>query len=252
MSVNYQVSLQDCQLNQQNVWNNIKSVDKLNKLDLMALIIQSYYKLYPEKTPHDLEKELRDNNLNVGLIAVKWDKLEQYTELIKQNKGLILKKASIPKYKGTQFNSSLDVDPCDLSKYVTFISCRPRDLVIEETLSHHKTMENNLEKLVEAGDFVGFSDDDQTNNDDQKNNDDQVYKNIQAGTKLIVLHEMDFEKIFNQLQQEYKSAEVKLVGNYQNKEIYGLVSDNQIISPIVYYFNDNQKIFIQLPQNKTL
>ena len=53
-------------------------------------------------------------------------------------------------------------------------------------------MEENFEKLAHAGDFIGFS----KNNDDESHQEqDKVYKDIQEGTKLIVLQEMDFQKI---------------------------------------------------------
>ena len=133
MSISYQVTLQDCQLSEKTVWENIKNVDKLNQLDLMCMVMESYYKLHNNnKSPKDLELELRKHNLNVGLIAVEWEKENYYKQRVKDNKGIIIKKKNRHEYFGKNLTSTMQVKPDHLTKYIVFISCRPRNLVLKK------------------------------------------------------------------------------------------------------------------------
>ena len=50
-----------------------------------------------------------------------------------------------------------EIDPSSISKYVTYISCRPRESVIQEILTHSSSLEENLQKLEIAGDLISFN-----------------------------------------------------------------------------------------------
>ena len=102
-------------------------------------------------------------------------------------------------------------DPEHLSKYVTFLSCRQRKDVITETLIHSLTMEENLEKLKEAGDVIIISD---LENVLDKNTDIKIDKNnlnlsIQKGKKLLQINESSLEDIFNRAIMENPNAKIK-------------------------------------------
>jgi len=134
-------------------------------------------------------------------------------------------------------------DPEHLSKYVTFLSCRQRKDVITETLIHSLTMEENLEKLKEAGDVIIISD---LENVLDKNTDIKIDKNnlnlsIQKGKKLLQINESSLEDIFNRAIMENPNAKIIEI----KKNVYVITSNGQIICPVymVTNINDSGKPF---------
>lgn len=255
MSISYQVTLEDCELSEENVWANIKNVDKLNQLDLMCLIMESYYKFHNNtKTPKDLELELRKHNLNVGLIAVEWEKDNHYKKLVEENKGVIIQKKYRHEYFGTNLDSVFKVKAEHLTKYIVFLSCRPRNLVIEETLTHSKSMEENLKKLEKGGDFITFTEDCLEENHDIKIEKNDVNSQLQAGKKLVKLQLIDYEKIFNQYKNDNPNAKIITYATLQNGTPFNiLVEGNKIVCPIGFHpYTDsegNSKIkYMPIPQ----
>lgn len=258
MSISYQVTLLDCQLSEKTVWENIKNVDKLNQLDLMCMVMESYYKLHNNnKTPKDLELELRKHNLNVGLIAVEWEKENYYKQRVKDNKGIIIKKKNRHEYFGKSLTSAIQVKPDHLTKYIVFISCRPRNLVIEETLTHSKSMEENLEKLELGGDFITFTEDILDEKEDIKINKSDINSKLQAGTKLVKLELRDYEKIFNQYKNDNPDAKILTYATLQNGAPFNiLVEENKIVCPVGFHpYTDsegNTKYkYMPIPQQNT-
>ena len=83
MSTGVKICWEDCNPSIDNVWYNIEKIDPLMKLDLMSMVIFSYSKINNnKKSPRDLENELRKRDLNVGLIAVDWNKENYYKKLV--------------------------------------------------------------------------------------------------------------------------------------------------------------------------
>ena len=123
MSISYQVTLEDCELSEENVWANIKNVDKLNQLDLMCLIMESYYKFHNNtKTPKDLELELRARNFNFGLIACDKDNdPDVKREFINGNIHFIKSQYIFGKEKIDLKN---DLEDKHIAKYYVIVSCR--------------------------------------------------------------------------------------------------------------------------------
>ena len=79
----YTIQWLDCESTYDNIIQNIKTIDRYNKLDLATMIIHSYYNLYDNKiSPYDVEIELRKHNLNMGLIAVDWSKDIYYRKIV--------------------------------------------------------------------------------------------------------------------------------------------------------------------------
>jgi len=79
----YSVNWEECEPSLDNVWSNLDKIDNYYRLDVATLIVMSYYKLHEgKKTPRDLELELIEHNLNIGLIAVEWEKNEHYKKLV--------------------------------------------------------------------------------------------------------------------------------------------------------------------------
>ena len=199
------ISWEDCEPSIDTVWHNIEQIDPLMKLDLMMMVMYSYYHINNnKKSPRDLEIELRKHNLNhVGLIAVEWDKQDHYKKLVNNSSGIIIKKKYIHLYEGKKNPTKIeDVDPNHISKHVICVSCRPIKYVIEETLTHSSSLEENLEKLEEAGEFVLFNESDYISDgvlDDVLDSDD-IKINV-SNTNSKIQHEIMKIKIgsMNQL-----------------------------------------------------
>ena len=224
----------DCEPNEENFWENIKRCDKYNRLQEMIMIISGYYLLdgNQNKTPKDLELELRDRNFNVGLIASE----QNYDPSVKKgiDDGII----KIVK-SNYVFNKIKNVDlknvPEDqLTNYHVLVSCRPREYVIKETLDHSSSMEENLEKLMIAGELVNknetkISPDDVILSESEKS----LSQLIREGKKLIRFKEVNFEEIFINAQKKYPNCQPQLYAMGRNGEsILALINYGLIVCPI--------------------
>lgn len=205
----YSINWINCEFTEENIWHNIKMIDPYYKLDIMAMIMGSYYKFHGQNTnPRILELELRKNNLNTGLIAIDWKSDPHYVKLFNEGKCHFVKKKYQYMYKN---NSMQNVDQEHLADYVVIISCRSRKDVMTETLMHHSSMEENLEKLEEAGEIVLRTNDQNEMNDcllatDIKIDDSDVNHHIQNGTKLLQITKFSLEDIFVQCTGQYPDA----------------------------------------------
>ena len=146
-----------CEPTLANYTKNLKTFDPLHKRSTMTPVLYGYYNLTKNKSHYDLESLLRTHtDLDTGLIAVDWKKEEYYVKLIDSGLGAIIKRKSFDQFKNGSYQKLSDIPKEYLAEYVTYTSCRPREAVITETLIHSDSMEENLEKLKEAGDFVQF------------------------------------------------------------------------------------------------
>src|SRR5205085_12435828 len=114
-------------------------------------------------------------------------------------------------YTSGDLKIASDVHPEHLAKFVTFISCRPRDAVIKETLTHSSSMEENLSKLKESGEAIAL-----TNNlhqilaeADIKFDQTDLNSKIQNGTQLVKIQKLSYEDIFNMHLERNPNAKVK-------------------------------------------
>ena len=135
------------------VWENLCFVDQVvttknvynkpNAVTLMAMAARAYYKLYPDKTPADLEREFRGRDFNSGLIAKAWrDEDPRVSELVDTGKVVV---ANLANYNTNSIES--------LEYYVIY-SCRPREFAEKELLEHVPGgPEENLSRLERAGDL---------------------------------------------------------------------------------------------------
>lgn len=139
----------DCECTIDNFWKNMKTIDPLHDLKLTCGIMNKYFSNYEEnknKTLKDLELELREHDLNVGLIAVNAD--EHVEKAISSGKVCLVKPQYMDIYSSKKGNSIKNIDPSHVAKYMLNYSCRPRQYVIQETLEHSKSIE---EKLLDCG-----------------------------------------------------------------------------------------------------
>jgi hypothetical protein len=255
--IKMEIQWQDCDPRMENFLENITAIDPLNNLEMMSLICFSYYEINEErKSPRDLELFLRNqNNLQVGLIAVDWRKDPHYAQMINDKKGVIIKRKYFQDYVGqTKIKSIANVNPEHLADYVTFVSCRPRDYVIQETLTHSESMEENLEKLEEAGEMITFTQDNSTLAEgDIKISEERLPLTnlIQKGKKLIKIREVNFEEVFQKCFEQHPDAEAKVIRiMHDGSSLLALIKESQIICPIginITFNQDGEKVAKYLP-----
>lgn len=216
----------DCEPTLDNFLRNVKTLDPLRNLAIITPVLYAYYKLTKDKTPFDLELMLRKNNVDVGLIAVDWRKEEHYKKLVNSGLGAIIKRKYINKIKDLKFKKLDDIPKEYLSDYVTYTSCRPRNHVIKETLTHSKSIEENLNKLFEAGDYYAFDLDKAEKSlakGDIKYNDAEISLSelIGQGKKLATVTKLDLQAEFEK--DSASSPNAQLV-------MYAMMSDGSPIS----------------------
>lgn len=203
------VSWKDCDPTIKNVMNNITEIDKIMNLELMSIVVESYYRL-SKKGYQDLETEMRKRDLNVGLIAVDWKKDNTYAKIVKLGKGVILDRKYIDQYKEKKLKKGM-VKKEHIAPYVVFISCRPREYVIKETLTHSKSMEENFKKLKNSGTLIMFSEGEVLDKNDKIIGQSELFSKIQEGKKKIVLEEVDLKEAFEDHTKKCPSAELKMI-----------------------------------------
>lgn len=112
------------------VWHNIRIADEQYNLQYFIAAARGWFHLYPQKGYQDLEKELRQKNMNTYLFAAKPGDLRikhRLVNLQEEEKGV---------------------------EYECMYSCRPPPYALKEVLRHSKSYEENLEKLAKAGHIV--------------------------------------------------------------------------------------------------
>ena len=230
---------EDCEPNEENYWENLRRCDKYNNLQNMIMVINRYYKLEgnEDKTPRDLELELRKRNFNFGLIACE-----------KESDPIVKKKYDDGEIKfiKTKYifgKNKVDLDKVEeqhFAKYNVIVSCRPREYVIKETLENSASMEENLEKLENAGEICNnmkgdtepLSKSDYVFNEREKS----LNQLILEGKKLITFKEVDFEEIFRNAQNQYPNSQPQLYAMGKNGEpILALINEKKIVCPIGLY-----------------
>jgi len=252
-----EIQWKDCEPSMDNLLENIKAIDTLNSLEMMSLICGSYYEINEErKSPRDLELFLRSqDNLKVGLIAVDWRKESHYSKLINEKKGIIIKRKHLRDYIGNKkIKSKDDVNPDHLSDHVTYISCRPRDAVIQETLTHNSSMEENLEKLEEAGEFLTFTQDDSilAEGDIKIPEESLPLTNlIQKGKKIAKINKVNLEDVFKKYLEENPGIEPSVIQMLPDgSPILALVKNGKIICPVgihIYFSQSGEQMVEYVP-----
>ena len=231
-----QVSWEICEPTEDNFWENLKRCDQYNSLHNILMILPRYYKLdgNEDKTPKDLELELRKKNFNFGLIACSKDSDPSVKKAYDENKIIFVKTKYIFGKKKFEIKN---LEPHQYAKFNVIASCRPRHLVIQEVLQHSSSIEENLEKLEEAGEIVNkeVGNSDPLSSKDYVLNDNEKSLNelILEGKRLIKFERVSFEEIFKKAQSDYPNSQPQLYSMGKKGEpILALVNEGQIICPI--------------------
>lgn len=225
------VEWEDCEPTIENFWRNVRTVDPLNNLKFVGMILNGYYE-FPEnknKSAKDLELDLRAHDINFGLIASSYEDDEILKNDFNNKKITFIKK----QYQYLYNDNNIDVKPDHIAKYYIKYSCRPRKYVIEETLTHSKSMEENLEKLEESGDIINIINKLNNTEAELSKGDKDLSLLIREGKKLMKVIKVELSEIFKKTYEENKDAAMTMhaMGN-DGSPIFALVKSNQIICPV--------------------
>jgi hypothetical protein len=240
MSTPYNVKWIDCEPTLENFVKNLKTLDELHDLKLMSQVITSYFEIERGKTPYDLEMELRKQNADTGLIAKDWTKDPYYMKLVKGGKGdVITRKYMELKKKPKRISSKY------LSDHIMVVSCRSRENVIKETLESSESVEENLEKLKNAGFFYAREIRGVLEEGDIEYPSDDINILIQKGYKLAILEEVDPKVEFESTIQNNPSAKLMVYALMRDgSPIYMITKNNKILSKVginIYHDEEGNK-----------
>ena len=230
---------EECEPTVENFWENIKNCDRHNSLQQMIMVIPMYYKFEgnENKTPRDLEMEMRERGLNVGLIACDPLKDPSIKKAMENNSLKVIK--SRYAYKKGSVNLRNTTEEHN-AKYNVIVSCRPREYVIKETLEHSSSMEENLEKLEEGGELVSIENNSGNEYENESENvhnltdeEKSISQLISEGKKLLRFKEVNLEEIFIEYKKRNPESEMKLYSMSRNGEpIMAMCNDTKIVCPI--------------------
>ena len=201
---------------------NIKICDKYKKVDYLELSSISWLKIDPKRNYQDLEQLFRHLNLNSYVISQTLPNIPQ---------GLRIGRPNEP-------NLTENVESDELI-YIAKITCIEKDKSMSELSKYHTTWEDNYECLKFTGCLMALKQ--ETSKEDDENIDqtkcvDEVKKLLECKLKLdleyyTVKESIDF--IINDLTNKYgKKPEKFICGEVEEKKVWALMIDGQIVSPI--------------------
>jgi hypothetical protein len=192
-------------------WDNMKTADSLHHLESVLMIANGYNKIKgnENKNYYDLEMDIRKHDLNLGLIADSYENNEIMKKDIEDEKIAIVDQR-IDK-KNLDYSN---LKPEQTRNYHVVYSCRNREDVLTETLQYHKSIEENLEKLKEAGiavviDKNNISDDPNLKimNDETKT----LSSMISDGEKRMVVKTILYKDIVTDVLARYPKGEWRML-----------------------------------------
>ena len=201
---------------------NIKLSDQFKKAECLQLSCISWLKLDSSRNFYDLEKMLRNLNLDSHIIAIP----------NKENSEYILNMPNNKNYLGEL-------------KYVALYCCKPKEDCLKELLTHHESYEKNLECLKLTGCLVKNNDNiiidkntinNQTINDQTINNNENIKNIIEAKIKYNFEYYKPKESInliIDDLIKKHNEEPKDIIcGEINQKKVHALVINNNIVSPI--------------------
>ncbi len=222
------IKWEDCEPSIENFWINMRIADVLNSLQTILMLSEYYFDTFKDKSYKDFELELRDHNLNMGLIAEKVSNNDRIQEMINSGKGLIIKKEMVGEYLKEKNEKDFDLKKY-VAEYSVIFSCHPREEVITETLNHSDSMEENLEKLEKTGVFIPVgmeTEDTQTILDNNLSLPDL----IGLGKKKIVVTVVNPQEEFEKDHSKYLDLAPVQIGVNNGLAVFGLVKNKQLVS----------------------
>jgi hypothetical protein len=205
------------------VLHNIKISDEYKNTETLIYSFMGWFKSDDNRTFQDLEKLLRDNDLDTHLIAKRID-VQDIPEGTK---------ITIPN------NNPLNEEH-GFFHNILLTSCRPKQEAIEEMLRYHKNYESNFEELKRTGSIFKTSD------LLTSAKDEGIKDIINCTKKYKFIKYSNIEALgymIEDLEKQFGSKPVKTeVGKNGNKVVYGLVIDGMIRSPILFCHDENNEV----------
>ena len=222
------INWEDCEPSIENFWENIKIADAMHSLQISLMLGEYYFAFNKDKGYNDYESELRSHGLSMGLIAEKVSDNERIQEMITSGKGLIIKKELVDEYLQKKNDTDFDVTKY-IAEYSVIFSCHPRDQVVEETLKHSESMEENLLKLEQTGVFISSE---STSEDTPTVPDDQLSlpELVALGKKKMIVTSVNPQEEFEKDHSNYPDLEPVQIGVDKGLAVFGLVKDKQLVS----------------------
>lgn len=198
--------------------HNIKLCDEYKNSEGFIFSSIGWLKNDDSRDFQDLEKLLRDNNLDTHLIAKKINlgDIPNNTKIVVPNN-----------------NSNNNLENFYVNILLT--SCRPKKEAIDELLKYHEDYQSNFEKLKKTGSIF--------NNEAINDNPDQGISSILACTKKYKFIKYNNKEalgyIIDDLEKKHNSKPIKTkIGSKNGTPVYGLVIDGKIATPICFCKSD--------------
>lgn len=196
---------------------NIKLCDKYKKADYLELSCLSWLKLDSNRNYQDLEKLLRELDVDSYIVSKEITSIAPGLEINYPNGNTCIEKL----------------------EYVAKITCRSKQDSINELLSCHKTYEDNFECLKKTGCLMAIKKD--INKEEEEKisktiGTDEVKKLLECKLKLELEYYKPVESIgciIESLTTSYgKTPEKVVCGEINKNKVYSLMLDGEIVSPI--------------------
>lgn len=205
------------------VLHNIKISDEYKNTESLIYSFMGWFRIDDNRTFQDLEKLLRDNDMDTHLIAKKinFEDIPEDTKI------------TIPN------NNPLN-EESDFFHNILLISCRPKEEAFEELLRYYKNYEDNFEELRRTGSIFKTSEL-LTNTQDER-----IKDIINCTKKYKFIKYSNIEAlgyIIEDLEKQFGSKPIKTeVGKNGDKIVYGLVIDGLIRSPMLFSQDENNEV----------
>jgi hypothetical protein len=199
---------------------NLKISDQYKNLQSFCQASLAWLKNDPMRNYQDLEKLLRELDLDTHLIAKQIENLSNLPDSSNY-------KLCIP---------NREVQPTDL-EYVLLFSCRAKSDALKELGLFHTSYEDNFEYLSKTGCYVDSKIVDNVDNFSynslENSNENQILKSILKYDFVTVSGKESIDVIIQDLSNKYGKIPEKIIcGKLTDKDVYGLVLNGEIASPI--------------------
>lgn len=218
-----------CTLNLETIRNNLVQCDKFFLHELMLCVVNSYFELYPEKTPKDLEELMRELNLNSGLIAMPISQVDDVQRIIEEKNGVVIQTRYLHLYPKPI--ALEDIKNEHLAKFYLNVSCRKRLDVINE-MSAFSTYEENLVNLVETGSLTVLANQVPESDSITDFKQDDFKSNLQKGKIHLSIH--SYSDIMKFAMTKYPHSKLMVLCSTDTETIYGLIFEGKLTCPVGY------------------
>jgi len=202
--------------------HNIRISDEYKNSETMIYSFMAWFRNDNTRNFQDLEKFLRDNDMETHLVAKAFDKKDVPEGA----------KIAIP-------NEHTSNDEVNFFDYIVMISCRPKEEAYEEVLKFGDTYDVNFERLLRTGSMF------KTNELLENAQDEDIKTIINCTKKYKFVKYNNIEALgymINNLKEQYGKEPTKVkVGTKDGRDLFGLMVDGIVRNPIVFSYRDDDE-----------